>query len=165
VGASLAKTHENYAHTWWTPPEWLDWVTDTLGGGWTDPCPEFYVPGQHTCGLEYDWQTSFYCNHPGARGSTPPWWSKFHKSLSHGTGIWCAFSVEQLRHMNPSPFEIPGWLVMPKERIGFVWGGPDIPGKRKHGQRMRSPGNWTVFWSSVEPAEPPSPCVIVETGK
>lgn len=20
---NIAKTHENYAHTWWTPPEWL----------------------------------------------------------------------------------------------------------------------------------------------
>ena len=43
--------------------------------------------------------------------------------------------------MNPSPFDIDGWLVMPKKRIGFVWGGP-----------------------TVEPAETPEECVIVRTG-
>jgi hypothetical protein len=75
-----------------------------------------------------------------------------------------------------------GWLVMPKVRIGFVWGGPDMvkddKGKlvpreekfsdratmRHHGQAMNSPGNWTVFWSSVEPAETPVPCDIIRTG-
>ena len=88
--------------------------------------------------------------------------------------------------MNPSPFDMDGWLVMPKRRIGFVWCGPTLvrldgatKGKlveydadihdenwivRRHGEVAKSPGNWTVFWSSVEPAETPEECVIVRTG-
>lgn len=78
--------------------------------------------------------------------------------------IWCAFSVEQLRHMHPSPFHLPGWLVMPRERVAFIWGGPDDPARgRVHGQPGRSPGNWTVFWSTHPPATPPIESVIVRT--
>ncbi len=170
---SIATTHENYAHTWWTPPEWLDWVSATLGP-WHDPCPRDWADRPQRSGLKRYWHTAFYCNHPGARGSTKPWWDKFAQSLQHGRGIWCAFNSEQLRHMDPSPFQLPGWLVMPRDRVRFIWGGPDLykthkpTGEkvlvRKHGERPKSPGNWTVFWSRVEPAEPPAPCVIVRTG-
>lgn len=193
MGASLAKTHENYAHTWWTPPEWLRWVTATLGNGWFDPCPQRWRPGDGS-GLGLAWGPSFYCNHPGARGSTSPWWEKFISSLDcYSKGVWCAFSVEQLRHMRPSPFHRHGWLTMPSERIGFIWGGPTLFAKddgkgkakgvtekpdlallgldgkpvikRQHGERATSPGNWTVFWSSVKPAKPPVECIIVRTGQ
>jgi hypothetical protein len=105
------------------------------------------------------------------------WWQKFieeEEYLGALPFVWCAFSVEQLRHMDPSPFGKEGWLVMPKERIGFLWGGPDIPAKldkngkviakeRKHGEPMKSPGNWTVFWTNCKPATPPQECLIIQT--
>ena len=58
---------------------------------------------------------------------------------------------------------------MPRERVAFIWGGPDTPAEgnkkaRFHGQPMTQPGNWTVFWSTVEPAEPPAESIIVRTG-
>lgn len=74
--------------------------------------------------------------------------------------------------MQPFPYSFyeESWLVLPRERIGFVWGGPNlyridnrtklytleeamhlVPDKnriklaRKHGEPAKSPGNWTVF--------------------
>lgn len=162
MSASLAKTHANYAHTWWTPDEWMHWIHCTIGD-YFDPCSRAWEP-THASGLDIDWGRMFYCNHPGSRGSTQPWWLKFCEEIGKGGhGVWCAFSVEQLRHMDPNPLTMPGWLVMPRARIGFVWGGPDTD-KRKHGEVGSSPGNWTVFWSSVEPAETPADSVIVRTG-
>lgn len=170
---SIATTHENYAHTWWTTPEWVDWVTETLGEGWSDPCPKDW-DGIDRPDLVYD---RSYWNYPGSRGGTQEFWRRAMKSIdAGGKAMWCAFSAEQPRHMRPSPWKIPGWMIMPRVRIGFTWGGPDIvtnklavssgaePKWRRHGDLGSSPGNWTIFWSSVEPAEPPSECVIVRTG-
>ena len=161
-GENKSERHADYSHDWWTPDEWMHWVHVTLGD-FHDPCSRAWQPS-HPSGLDSDWGKRFYCNHPGARGSTLLWWEKFVLELNKGgDGIWCAFSVEQLRHMHPSPLETPGWLVMPRKRIGFVWGGQDTD-KRKHGEAGKSPGSWTVFWSSVEPAETPIECVVVRTG-
>jgi hypothetical protein len=83
--------------------------------------------------------------------------------------VWCAFNCEQLRHLKPSPFRLPGWLIFPNDRIGFIWGGPDKVGADgrvtlKHGERGKSPGNWTVFWTTMEPATLPRAGEIVRTG-
>lgn len=172
MSASLAKTHASYSHDWWTPPEWIQWVNETfLGQAWFDPCPGDWDPAAHASGLERRWGDRTYCNHPGDRGSTPAWWSKAADEVTNGgiDLIWCAFNVEQLRHMRPSNFRMPGWLIMPRNRIGFVWGGPDMAATknakaRKHGERSKQPGNWTVFWSTIEPAPTPEPSLIVRTG-
>ena len=166
---SISTTHRNYSHHWWTPPEWIDWVEETLGD-WHDPCPREYFRGR-VSGIGRDtWGNRFYCNHPGSRGSTAVWWPEFVRHLGHhsgwgylNSGIWCAFSAEQKRHMRPSCYDMPGWLIEPRKRIGFVWGGPDTD-KLRYGERGKSPGDWAVFWSSVEPTEPPEECVIVRTG-
>ena len=176
---SIATLYENYSPMWFTPPEWLEWVTATFEtSDWFDPCPSDWDDSKRN-GLEGPWMQRCYCNHPGSRGSTSLWWGKAMAEHTKGTAlIWCAFNCEQLRHMKPSPFMQRGWLVMPEERIGFIWGGPDLtltdgkmvpaqPGDevhRAHGEIAKSPGNWTVFWSSAEPAPTPKPCVIVPTG-
>lgn len=173
---SYADLYGNYSPMWFSPQEWKIWITATLGPDWFDPCPATWKEGDPS-GLEIPYPRSFYCNHPGARGSTTPWWAKFLSELAPGKeGIWCAFSCEQLRHMKPSPYERPGWLVMPEERVGFIWGGPDIvtnekavkdgakPKWRRNGDRCESPGNWTVFWTTARPAPTPKPCVIIQTG-
>lgn len=180
---SYADTHANHSHLWYTPPEWLDWVTRTFGReDWFDPCPQNW---HGTDGLSVSWDFPAYCNHPGERGSTSKWWRKallemgdrlhFHpKPLP--PFIWCAFNFEQARHQRPSMLELPGWLVVPRDkRIDFLWGGKtyqpaDKNGKPKgkprvHGQPSGSPGNMTVFWSTVEPAEPPVDCIITRTGR
>lgn len=187
--AALAKTHENYSHDWWTPTEWLEWVHESfMCQTYFDPCPQTWSDAQGS-GLCKNWGPRNYVNHPGARGSSAIWWAKANAERALGKElIWCAFSVEQLRHMRPSPFRLPGWLVLPRERIGFVWGGPDMYriGKssklyteseiktmhdvdtvtlaRKHGEQQTSPGNWTVFWASVKPAPTPVASEIVRTG-
>ncbi len=176
---SISTSFANYSPCWWTPPEWMDWVTATLGQGWFDPCPRDWEPGDPSGLLDLSWpyDRGVYCNHPGSRRSTVEWWAKFVSELGlDEPGIWCAFNCEQERHMCPSPWSIPGWFVRPRERLGFIWGGPDIitnekavakgeaPKWRRHGSRCESPGNWTVFWSSAKPAPTPSPCVIVRTG-
>jgi hypothetical protein len=58
--------------------------------------------------------------------------------------------------MDPSPFDMPGWLVMPRKRISFINAKTGLPGK--------SPANWAVFWSNTEPADPPEDCIMVRTG-
>ena len=173
---SIATTHENYSHHWHTPPEWIEWVEATIGKGYYDPCPHDWTPGDASGLDDYPYPRSFYANHPGSRGSTGLWWPKFVSELGPEHGIWCAFNDEQLRHMYPSPYHLRGWLVMPRECLGFIWGGPDIivnkkaveggaePLWRRHGDRCKSPGNWTIFWTSAKPAETPSECVIVPTG-
>ena len=77
--------------------------------------------------------------------------------------VWCGFNIEQLRHLIPSPLELPGWLILPRRRVSFVWGGPDTD-KRKHGEPMRSPGNWTFFWTTVQPADTPGTSLVLRTG-
>lgn len=169
MASSLAKTHANYSHDWWTPPVWKRWVQETFGQQlYFDPCPGNWGPDQPN-GLSIPWAGPCYVNHPGARGSTDAWWMKYQLEAPRKF-IWCAFSVEQFRHMYPSALELPGWLVAPRERIAFIWGGPDQPAEknkaeRKHGEPMKSPGNWTAFWTTVEPACPPVDSIIMRTGK
>lgn len=158
---SLASTYANYSPDWWTPPEWMSWVYDTLGDVF-DPCPQWWDDVLNPSGLEIDWGDRCYVNHPGARGSTQRWWEKAEEEQPDAL-IWCAFNVEQLRHLRPSPLEQPGWLVMPRRRIGFVWGGP-TNGKRVHGEVAKSPGNWTVFWTTAQPATPPVESLVLRTG-
>ena len=38
---STSTMYKNYSHHWWTPPEWIDWVEETLGD-WHDPCPSMH---------------------------------------------------------------------------------------------------------------------------
>ena len=87
------------------------------------------------------------------------WWPKFVSEMqSFGDAakyVWCGFNIEQLRHMHPSPFHLPGWLVLPRKRIAFINGNTGEVGK--------SPGNWTFFWTNVEPATPPVESVVVRT--
>lgn len=184
VAENKGQRYENYSHDWWTPLDWKMWATLTLqrnGGKVMDPCPGDWQPGDPSA-LEIPWGDCTYLNHPGAKGSTALYWTKlFQEQARHGgrmAFMWCLFNIEQLRHMYPSPFNLDGWLIMPRDRIKFIWGGPDIPaefgvrkGKRVqtkaprfHGEPMKSPGNWTAFWSTVEPMEPPEPCVIIRTG-
>lgn len=183
---NLGKMHGNYAHTWWTPEEWMEWAFITMGSEYLwDPCPMDYEGGGHESGLERRWAKRTYCNHPGGRGAAQEWWAKYQLEQARHLGamrfVWCAFSVEQFRHLRQSPFELPGWIVWPRDRIGYVWGGPDMGmanGKlvecvgeyedlevhRKHGERQKSPGQWSAFWTNCEPANPPGNCMITRTG-
>jgi len=163
--ASYAKTHENMSPDWWTPPEWIDWVDETMGDWWHDPCPSDWQEGDPS-GLEIDWAANVYCNHPGAkRGSAARWWRKAMDEQCEKL-IWCAFNIEQVRHCYPSQFDIPGWLVMPRTRTSFIWGGPTgwNGTSRVHGEPGKSPGNWSVWWTNIEPAKPPKECIIHRTG-
>jgi len=157
-----SQMYKNYSADWWTPKLWLDWATITLGGAYHDPCPAFYEDGDIPCGLSFVWpDADWYVNHPGTRGSTKVWWEKSVRELRRYSWrrnlIWCAFSVEQLRHMDPSPFHLPGWLVMPRGRTSFT--------SAATGEAGKSPANWAVFWTTAPPAEPPVECVIVRTGR
>lgn len=155
---NIGKVHKNYSHEWYTPMEWMDWVSETLGEWWFDPCPA-ERPASFDDGLAIEWPGAVYCNHPGGRGQAKVWWSKFHAGMMrHAPGsryLWCAFSVEQLRHLRPSPFHIPGWLVMPRQRVAFIDG--------RTGEVAKSPAQWTVFWCNVAPATPPVESIIVRT--
>ncbi len=180
---NISPRYENYAMTWWTQECWLEWVAQTLHNhNYFDPCPQVRPDGFD--GLLTDWFKfkSWYANHPGSRGSAKVWWEKAHTELQKGSeGIWCAFNSEQLRHMKPNPLSIDGYLVLPHNRLKFIWGGPDmvkVKGKlvpqteetmdlkiyRAHKELVASPGNWSVFWSSVKPAKTPEPCDIIKTG-
>lgn len=163
---SVATSYQNYSPDWWTPPEWLRWVAGTLQTAvWFDPCPATWK-SDDPCGLEVAWNRHTYCNHPGSRNSAAVWWRKYNREQSELRGemlfVWCAFSVEQLRHLDPSPFYLPGWLVMPRSRTAFVWGGP-TDGGREHGEPCKSPANWAVWWTTAPPATPPAESVIVRT--
>lgn len=181
TGAARSQTiHSEYSHDWGTPPEWLEWVAKTLGSDYFDPCPAQWDGVAD--GLEVPWGRSTYCNHPGSRGGVVKWWDKAVREMNEGKElIWCAFSAEQPRYMHPSLYELPGWIVMPRARLSFIWLGPDMvkvkgkltermpehgdmPIARIHGNPGKSPGNWTVFWTSVAPAEVPEDCVIMRTG-
>jgi len=161
---SIAKTYVNYSADWWTPQPWLDWVSATIGGDWLDPCPGDWDGS--VSGLDVAWDVATYCNRPGSRGSVAPWWHKYLIEQGHFAGrmrfVWCAFNVEGLRYMTPSPFHLSGWLVMPRERTSFVWGG-ETTEAREHGKPAKSPANWAVWWTNVAPATPPVDSVIVRT--
>ena len=178
--SSLAKTHTNYSPMWGTAPDWLEWVTATLGGPWWDPCPADWQPGDED-GLLMPWTFPSYCNHPGAKGSTKKWWTHAVSEMvrdTHAKGrkspfIWCGFNIEQVRHMGFQLLYLDGYLVLPNKRIPYVWLGKDLysekTGKllRKHGQLCKSVGNWSFFFSTVEPAPLPKgyeQSVILRTG-
>lgn len=155
---TLAQTYANYTDKWYTSPEWLAWVRKTIGVKFFDPCPANWDGA--VSGLSRKWGRSTYLNHPGEHGSAPVWWAKSLEEIIAGNCrkfIWCAFSVEQLRQMEPSPFLLPGWLVMPKSRIPFIDAKTGLPGKQ--------PSNWAVFWTNTKPATPPVDSVIVRTGR
>jgi hypothetical protein len=157
---SIATTHKNYSHDWYTPGPWMEWVYKTLGTTAVfDPCPEWWNEKDLPSGLDTPWTFPAYINHPGSRGSTAKWWAKAHSERLAANDwtdmIWCAFSVEQLRHMDPSPFFMDGWLIMPHKRIKFINGST--------GEVAGSPANWTVFWSSKKPAATPEGALIVRT--
>ena len=169
---TIPNTYENYSHHWWTPENWMNWVHRSYGTSidWKplyDVCPRIWDGQDMTVDR---WGRYNYVNHPGARGSVKLWWGRAIEALAQGKEvIWCSFNDEQHRHMYPSLYEVPGWLILPRTRIKFVWGGPDVllkNGKwRYHGDIGKSPGNYTTFWSSVKPATPPVDCVIVRTGQ
>lgn len=171
---SIAKTHENYSSDWNTPPEWWRWASQTLRAPTSrifDPCPSNWT-SNNPSGLEIQWKKRTYCNHPGSRGSAAKWWAKWIAERDRTWGnirfVWCAFNVESLRHLEPSPFHLPGWLIWPRDRTAFVWGGPTMAATKKrsariHGEPAKSPGNCAVWWCNVPPATPPVECVIVRT--
>ncbi len=156
---SLATVHANSSPNWWTPPEWLFWVGDTFDGPWFDPCPRDWDGTWD--GLEETWDVELpiYINHPGAkRGAAQRWWSKCINGgyVKHQPFIWCGFNLEQLWRLTPSPLLLPGWLVQPKQRTAFIDG--------RTNQRKKSPANTTFFWTTVQPATPPVPSLVLRTG-
>jgi len=172
---SKSETHAGYSEHWWTPPEWIRWIQATIGI-YYDPCPQQW-DGVDS-GLKGEWGSPVYVNHPGGeRGAAQRWWSRTveHSRETAGHMIWCAFNVEQLRYLNPSPFHLPGWLVMPRIRVRYIWGGDTIEpivlpsgrmkAVRKHGEPCKSPANWSVFWTSAPPAIPPVDSIIVRTSQ
>ena len=172
----ISKTYENYASDWWTPPEWMLWVRQTLLRTKSDqkvfdPCPGNWTPPMED-GLKIQWEPFCYVNHPGSRGSAKFWWEKScreRERLETFPFIWCSFNVETLlKTLNPNPMQLKGYLVCPiNKRTKFIWGGSDKllrNGKiRKHGTLASSPGNYTVWWTNMYPAEPPIPCRIHKT--
>lgn len=165
----MTTTYENYSDKWFTPPAWLDWVSCGIGAGFFDPCPESPVLD----GLTMPWPARpRYINHPGGkRGVGQAWWARAQERPDLPL-VWCAFSVEQLRTLNPSPLTLPGYLYLPKKRLRFIWGGPagftNSKGKlvkRTPGEPARSPSNWAVFWSNVVMGPTPEPCFEVRTGE
>lgn len=163
---SIATSYANYSPDWWTPEPWRRWISRTFRTtAWFDPCPGDWSPSEPS-GLDVRWDSPCYLNHPGGRGEHLRWWAKYITEQPCDF-IWCAFNAEQLRHLRPSPLALDGWLVLPRQRIRFVWGGATFTparGKpRVHGEPARSPGNWAVFWSTVRPAQPPAECELVRT--
>jgi hypothetical protein len=163
---SLATVHRDSSPNWWTPPEWWTWVCETLDAYRPfDPCPDDWDGSLNISGLETGWQFPCYVNHPGSkRGAAQEWWNKaIYEDAFVQPFIWCGFNLEQLWRLSPSPLLLPGWLVLPKQRVSFIWGGPDTD-KRKHGERQKSPANSTFFWTTVEPKQTPVPSLVLRTG-
>lgn len=151
--------HKNYSSDWYTPDEWDEWVSATLGSFVLDPCPRRW--GGSVSGLERNWAEKVYCNPPGSNSSASvkKWWNKARSEWTAGRLqklVWCFFNYEATYAVDPSPWELRGWMVMPRRRIGFV---NAATGKVQKGARNRC---W--FWTNVPPAETPVPCLIVPTG-
>lgn len=154
----MIDPHTNYSPDWQTPPEWWAWVNDTLGGLVSDAAPTH--PMQDS--LQCSWWPTTYCNPPGSNSnkSVSEWWLKAQYEIAIGNVerlVWCFFNNEHTRHLCPSPWELPGWMVMPVKRVAFFRGGRVI----------KSPRNWTWFWVSQDagiPPEPPVKSIIVRTG-
>ena len=153
----MADPHANYSPNWSTSPEWWAWVRATLGGSLFDPCPTNWDGEQS--GLERRWRRPTYCNPPGCNSATSikPWWAHAmtQPALLRKGLVWCFFNSETVFSLDPSPLDLPGWLVMPDRRIAFL----------RNGVAQRSPRNRTWFWSSVEPSrDVPTGCRFVGTG-
>lgn len=177
---NISLRHRDYSPDWWTPPEWWDWISRTLGAPIHqiyDPCPAAWSPDDGD-GLACDWGDVAYCNHPGSRRSGQAWWRKYIEEQIRHQGrmrfVWCQFNVEAIRQLDPWPFFVSGWLIWPRNRISFIWGGETIEEKhdktgkiirkqRVHGQPSVAPGNCAVFWTNVPPATPPCDCAIFRT--
>ena len=177
---ALAQTHSNYSYDWWTPEPWYRWARETLGGAVFDPCRRDYDGSEERDMLKQSWanpHNNLYVNHPGGRGNAQKWWMRAVREWGMDI-VWAAFNIEQLRILKPSPLEFTGYLILPKKRLRWVWGGPTgwfkkgelVPEgtkkavHREHGQPCKSPSHWAVFWSTVIPTEPPEPCWIRRTG-
>lgn len=165
----MQERFAGYSSDWWTPPEWWSWVEKTLRVDRSqifDPCPADWNGNTAASGLEIDWRSPCYVNHPGARGAAVAWWAKYiaeqervHWRLQL---VWAAFSIEQLRHLRPTPLHMPGWLVLPRKRVEWIWGGP-TDDKRQRGVRCTQPTSWSVFWTTEAPATPPVESIILRT--
>lgn len=183
----MSFTTAEYSHLWYTPAEWLEWVRETFGQDYHDPCPQDW---DGTDGLLWCTDQPTYVNHPGGRGQFDKWHQAFYNHVQLFRGIWCGFNLSQLRlaaKAGRSFFEMSGYLILPHERVKYVWGGPTLykrpngeitenafqtslgqkPVKlfRKHGQPMPSPAHDSFFWSTTEPAVTPVNCSIVRTGR
>lgn len=161
---SVATTYAAYSSGWATPRDWMDWAARTLvcdPKDVFDPCPVHWDSSQIS-GLDIEWESPCYVNHPGSRGSAAAWWSKYLREQERHGGrlrmVWCAFSVEQFRQMRPSALELPGWVVWPRRRIAYKRIGFDGD------SRSNSPSNWSAFWTNVAPATPPLDSIITRTG-
>lgn len=193
--ASLGATHSNYSGLWGTPngahgsPDWWRWIECTFNrthdAELFDPCPSSWSPDQPS-GLEvpYPVDRPWYVNHPGSKGSTELWWGKAISEYQTASRvvhppqpalIWCLFSVEQLRFMDPCPLELPGHMVWPLARTPFISlidYDPAEHGKRgkvrRKGCPNLQPGNWSAFWCSehvdVCVASLPVPSIVTRTG-
>jgi hypothetical protein len=168
--------HENYSSDWQTPREWVEWARETMGRIDCDPCASpnpwdnFAAIDNITAdGLELPWCGAVYCNPPGSNSSESvrAWWEKAMRETrcaepetrcgQPGTTmalVWCLFNCEHVRILRPSPLDLDGWLVIPSRRVAFVRGGDAI----------KSPRNWTWFWSNREPAPTPVLSWICRTG-
>lgn len=129
-------------------PRWMD-AGDGVGCGLATPLPH-----------------ESYINHPGGRGRAKVWYHELVEPAIH-RGIplvWCAFNAEQFRHI-PSILSEDGFLVQPASRTPFVWGGEDGYKGRRHGELMKSPGDWTKWWTNVVPAYTPVASTVIRTGR
>lgn len=171
-GHSVSAAHAGYSHHWWTPLRWMLWATATLEDSF-DPCPGHWTPDKPS-GLDIPWMNDAYVNHPGGRGQLDLWWDKMLREMDkRGIDvIWCAFNHEQFRRAEPRAWMMPGYMVLPDTRIRYIWGGKTgwyKSGKtrvhRVHGEAMRSPTNYSTFWTSAFPKPTPDPCTIVPTGE
>ena len=150
--------HKNYSSDWQTPPEWVQWASETMGGIDLDPCghstaPSSKVAGHYFDGIAYDglaskWKGRVYVNPPGSNSnkSVREWWSHAMMQIDQLDAlVWCFFNYEAVFGMEPSPLDLPGWMVMPQRRVGFF----------RDGKRIRSARNRTWFWTTKPPAPPP----------
>lgn len=150
----------SYSSNWYTPPRWIDWISKELGSSYVDVCPQDN-DNSNWNGLLEAWPgRNIYCNHPGGRGNAQRWWGRYRGWIHYYEGcrfIWCAFNIEQLRMLYPSPLETRGTLVMPRKRLKFH--APD-------GSVPMSPRYASAFWLNYSSPtnEPPDDSIITLTG-
>ncbi len=164
----MTDVHKNYSPEWGTPEPWLAWAAKTMGGIALDPCgdPDRLTPHCDATltadGLDRVWRGNIYCNPPGSNSvmSVKPWWAHATDCIGIGTitaMVWCFFNSEATRHMVPSPWMMPGWMVLPNRRVAFV----------KGGSLKTQPRNWAWFWvyNCEKIAPPPVDSQIIRTGE